>query len=99
MSTANKNGTRPRRRAAKASRLDQSSVPGLVLLVFLGFVLAGALTVFLAFSLRHQGYIQAGIHAALLWFAVNLIHRNLDNLAQARSRPSRPGRNRPAGRS
>lgn len=55
-------------------------------LVVAGFVLAGLFTLCLALSLVTHYTLATLIHAGLLWLTVNLITRNLDNLAAAKGR-------------
>lgn len=92
MSTKTRFPSRPR-----PKRPDPSLARGFRVLAFFGFVLAGVLTVFLAFSLRHGAIFRAAIHAGLLFFTVRLIQRNLDNLAAAEGRQARASP--PGGRS
>jgi len=71
-------------------------------LVVAGFVLAGLFTLCLALSLVTHYTLATLIHAGLLWLTVNLITRNLDNLAAAEGRSEgSPGREggRSGGRS
>lgn len=56
------------------------------LMAFLGFVLAGFLTLSLSLALKTGSFVRAAINAILLWFVVNLILRNLDNMAAAEGR-------------
>ncbi len=83
--------------APRPHQPDPSLVRGFRILAFSGFILAGVLTVFLTFSLRHGSVFRAAIHAGLLFVTVSLIQRNLDNLATAEGRRTRPGP--PDGRS
>ena len=55
------------------------------LLVFCGCVLAGALTVFVAISLRSGDLFRTLFHGGLLWLTVRLLLRNLDRLEKGRA--------------
>lgn len=55
-------------------------------LVVVGFVIAGLLTLCLTLSLRTHYLLATLVHAGLLWLTVNLITRNLDNLAAVEGR-------------
>jgi len=69
-------------------------------LVVAGFVLAGLFTLLLALSLVTHYTLATLIHAGLLWLTVNLITRNLDNLAAAEGRSEgSPNGSRGGGRS
>jgi uncharacterized membrane protein YgcG len=62
-------------------------------LVVAGSVLAGLLTLCLTLSLATHYTLATLIHAGLLWLTVNLITRNLDNLAATKGRSEgSPGR-------
>lgn len=67
-----------------------SSAVGHGLLIFSGFVLAGALTVFVAISLRSGDFFRTLFHAGLLWLTVRLLLRNIERWEKGVS-PHRPG--------
>jgi hypothetical protein len=75
---------RGKQASRETSKKDPAAV-GYGLLVFCGFILAGALTVFIAVSLRSGDTFRTLFHAGLLWFTVRLLLRNLDNLEKARA--------------
>lgn len=70
-------------------RGKESPVAGFSVLVLCGFVLAGLLTFSLVLSLRAGDVFRTLLNAGLLWVAVTLITRNLDNLAAAEGRDRR----------
>lgn len=70
-------------------RAKESQASGFGVLVLCGFALAGLLTFSLALSLRAGDVLRTLLNAGLLWVAVTLITRNLDNLATAEGRSKR----------